>query len=479
MQHELPLHYTKQLSLDYYRDEATTEANYSDRLTRLLSENLDFHKHRGNHGTHMFHAFPAKFPPQLPLTFILSLTQEGEVVLDPMMGSGTTVLEAFLAGRRAVGFDIDPLAVRITKAKTTPLNVNEQMKTFKAILKKAKSRFASEKDELREELRHRWTPKSKEFIDYWFSHETQLELMALLSQIERVENQEIKTFFELAFSATIITKSGGVSLALDLAHTRPHRAKIVINREDEVILGNELRQHDSSPRLNLLTKKLRSTFDEFERRSLQNIKGMVGSATGKYKARIEFGDAQKLPLADEAVDLIVTSPPYASNAIDYMRAHKFSLIWLGHSIEDLGSKRKDYIGSEDTMKTEFENLPPDTEKIVAEISRLDKKRGKVLQRYYSEMQRVLAEMYRVLKPGKAAIVVVGNSVMRGRDTQTQNCLAEIGKSLGFEVPKIGLRKLDRNKRMMPAGTTVDKNSQIQQRMHTEYVIGFYKPSLDK
>ncbi len=90
------------------------------------------------------------------------------------------------------------------------------------------------------------------------------------------------------------------------------------------------------------------------------------------------------------------------------------------------------------------------------------------------MMRVLKEMYRVLRPNRAAIVVVGNSTMRGRDTQTQNCLAEIGQGIGFQVPKIGVRRLDRNKRMLPAGATLDKDSQIQQRMHVEYVIGFYK-----
>lgn len=78
-------------------------------------------------------------------------------------------------------------------------------------------------------------------------------------------------------------------------------------------------------------------------------------------------------------------------------------------------------------------------------------------------------MYRVLKPGKSAIVVVGNSIIRGQDTRIQDCLAEIGQSAGFQAPKIGVRTLDRNRRMMPAGTTTNFDSQIQQRMHEEYV----------
>jgi hypothetical protein len=91
------------------------------------------------------------------------------------------------------------------------------------------------------------------------------------------------------------------------------------------------------------------------------------------------------------------------------------------------------------------------------------------------MTRVIREMYRVLRPGKTSIVVVGNSLMRGRDTETQHCLAEIGCSLGFQVPAIGVRNLDRNRRMLPAGNKINLESQIQQRMHEEFVIGFYKP----
>jgi len=158
-----------------------------------------------------------------------------------------------------------------------------------------------------------------------------------------------------------------------------------------------------------------------------------------------------------------------------MRAHKFSLVWLGYSINDLGGKRSRYIGSEATTAFVFEELPERTAQVVAAIADLDEKKGRVLHRYYSEMSRVLREMFRVLKPGRAAIVVVGSSVMRGRDTETQNCLAEIGQAIGFQVPAIGVRRLDRDRRMMPAGAMPDLDSQIQQRMHKEYVIGFYKP----
>ena len=158
-----------------------------------------------------------------------------------------------------------------------------------------------------------------------------------------------------------------------------------------------------------------------------------------------------------------------------MRAHKFSLVWMKYAIDELSEKRKEYIGGEVVTNVGYEKLPDLTAKVVDEIAIRDQKKSKVLHRYYSEMIRTLREKFRVLKPGKAAIVVVGSSTMRGMDTKTQVCLADIGQTIGFEVSKIGVRNLERNRRMMPVGSRLNLDSQIQQRMHREYVIGFYKP----
>jgi len=464
----------EQLSFNYGVDQPKKEGDYVNTLIEILSNDLDFHRKNSRYASHNFHPFPAKFPPQLPLVFIKDLTEPNEVVLDPMMGSGTTVLEAYLTGRKGIGFDIDPLAIMISKVKTTPLRRRELIKYTHEILKNAKNQINRESKALEQLLLTRWDSKTKQFIDYWFAQEVQLELLALVLQISQIQNEALRTFFELAFSAIIITKSGGVSYALDLAHTRPHKAKVVFSKKGSVLFGEEL-DEIKFPRLKVLTKRLRSPIEEFEKRCIQNIKDLINNNSGSIQPEIRFGNAQRLPIEDNSVDLIVTSPPYASNAIDYMRAHKFSLVWFGYQIDDLSLKRKEYIGSEMITNFNYESLPEFTAAIVADISKIDSNRGTVLHRYYSEMTRTLSEMYRVLKPGKAAIVVVGNSIMRGKDTEIPNCLADIGCQVGFQVPKIGVRKLDRDKRMLPAGIEKNINSQIQRRMHEEYVIGFYKP----
>jgi hypothetical protein len=104
------------------------------RLVTLLASELNFHGENGNYASHHLHAFAARFPPQLPRAFIRGLTSQGDIVLDPMMGSGTTVVEAWLEGRRGVGLDIDPLALRLCRVKTTPLRIEHLQKAAEKIV---------------------------------------------------------------------------------------------------------------------------------------------------------------------------------------------------------------------------------------------------------------------------------------------------------------------------------------------------------
>jgi len=446
---------------------------YGDELGNLLDGDLDFHDFDSLYASHNFHSFPAKFPPQLPRLFIDHLTRPGDIVLDPMMGSGTTLVEARIANRHAIGFDIDPISILLTKVKVTHLNVHQVQVSGNEVIRRAK-RNLEHPNLLFSQFTTRWDEQTRVFVDYWFAQETQLELMALVDAIEHIADDSIRDFCWVLLSSLIITKSGGVSLAFDLAHTRPHRAKVVFSHTGEVLLGHDHITSDV-PRIKLLTKTLRSPLAEFEKRLQRNLASLPEIGETSVFSDIRFADAQRLPLENNSVDLIVTSPPYISNAIDYMRAHKFSLVWLGYRIGDLSKARKKYIGGESLEGVNLVELPKPVQEIVESISHRDRKKGQTVHRYYSEMYRVLSEMHRVLKRGKSSIVVVGTSIIKGIDAEIGECLAEIGKQCGFEVPKIGIRRLDRDRRMLPASGKLDLSSQIQQRMHEEYVIGFFKP----
>jgi hypothetical protein len=72
--------------------------------------------------THNFYRYPARFSPLFVREVISQCSSPGDVVLDPFMGGGTTVVEALSLGRKAVGVDINSLAHFVTLAKTTPLS---------------------------------------------------------------------------------------------------------------------------------------------------------------------------------------------------------------------------------------------------------------------------------------------------------------------------------------------------------------------
>ncbi len=417
-----------------------------ERLAALLDGELNFHGQDSGYASHDVHAFAAKFPPQIPRAFIRGLTKPGDIVLDPMMGSGTTVVEALLEGRKGIGLDIDPLALRLVEVKTTPLDVTKLPGLTLRVVKRA-SELLNNGKTVDRELNRRFDPASRAFINYWFLPTTQRELMALCLAISEVTDRRIRQFLELTFSSVIVTKSGGVSLARDLAHTRPHLDK---------------------------AKVPKNALDQFALRTRKNTASMTRLSLNGTRAKVIKGDARAMPFPDEFADLIVTSPPYA-NAIDYMRAHKFSLVWFGKTIDDLSELRSTYIGSERVGAQADGNLPRRADDIIHELAKKDQKKAAVLEKYFVEMKAVLGEMYRVLRPDSAAVVVAGTSVMRGFDVQTHLCLADISEQVGFEVVNVARRVLDRNKRMMPARFGRKTDSMIEQRMHDEYVIGLLKP----
>lgn len=421
------------------------------RIKMLLATDLNFHSEPSSSYSHDFHAFPAKFPPQLPNIFIKSLTREGDHVLDPMMGSATTIIEAAATGRVGIGFDIDSLAVLLADVKGRKNNPRIVLEVGMAVIEQAARALAQTPHSLARSIENRFDDKTREFVDYWFSPETQLELEALASAIEKIAQAEVRDFLQLVFSAIIITKSGGVSLAWDLAHTRPHKLK------------------------QGLPKNYRPALAEFRKRLLRNVERLEAMPPIPGRACVLFGNAEELPLATHSVDLLITSPPYASNAIDYMRAHKFSLVWFGYSISELGDRRSHYIGGEKKFNFELGRLPRQTDEIVFQVYQRDQKKGQTLARYYSELQRVMTQTYRVLRPGRAAVFVVGSSTMRGFDTRTQDCLAEIGEQAGMYLVGIATRQLDRDRRMMPARRSANPKTLIENRMHEEYVIAWVKP----
>ena len=318
---------------------------------------------------------------------------------------------------------------------------------------------------LQSDLKLRFDARTEKFIHYWFLPQQQLELLALVQRIESLPEGATRDFLQLVFSSTIIAKSGGVSLARDLAHTRPHRDAQKKPKSAIMEFGNRLER-------NVAALAKREPTDTVMLSSLNGV-GEEEVPGPVYPASIHAASAANTGLPSASVDLIVTSPPYANNAIDYMRAHKFSLVWFGWKISDLARIRAQYLGHDSLAGLRRSGLPGQCEDTLARLAVRDDRKATVLRRYFEEMKAVIGEMHRVLKRGRPAVIVVGSSKLRGLDVETHKGLAAIGEDVGLTLAGTSARLLDRDKRMMPA-RWAGLQSQIEERMHKEYVIGLVK-----
>ncbi|MDI6788447.1 MAG: helix-turn-helix domain-containing protein, partial [Planctomycetota bacterium] len=85
-------------------------------------EEWDFKFYKTKIYTHGFHNYPAMFIPQVARKLILAFSNEGDMVCDIFCGSGTTMVESSLLNRDSIGIELNPLAVLIARAKTTPID---------------------------------------------------------------------------------------------------------------------------------------------------------------------------------------------------------------------------------------------------------------------------------------------------------------------------------------------------------------------
>ena len=224
-----------------------------------------------------------------------------------------------MLGRRAIGIDRDPLALLVSNVKLSKHDTASAKKVVERALQKAEAiLYTNDAQILRNQILQESSPRTVEFIDYWFFPQTQVQLWTLASAIKEEPVQQARNLLKVIFSSIIVTKAGGVSRAKDLAHTRPHL----------------------DPK-----KPAKDVLVEYAKRASRVIGFLEHDPDTAAPGAACYGDARNLPIRSSSVDLVVTSPPYA-NAIDYMRAHKFSLVWMGYPIEELSILRGQYIGSE-------------------------------------------------------------------------------------------------------------------------------------
>jgi DNA modification methylase len=328
---------------------------------------------------HGFHTYPARMHPTTARRLIEALSPSAGVVLDPFCGSGTVLVEARAAGRRAAGVDLNPLAVRLARRKVTPSGPEERA---------AISAAAAEVVDVAETRRHAKAGASRRYGQEdvaLFDPHVLLALDGLRVGIEALPVGAPRDALALVLSSILVKlskKAGDTSEG-----ARPAR----------IAAGFPAR---------LFADKTRDLVERLAEIEPELRRGP--------EARVDEGDARSLRhLSAANVDLVVTSPPYAG-VYDYLEHHRMRLRWLGlhdRKLEqaEIGARRH--------------------------LSRLPT--AEAWETFFEQLCGVLGAVRRVLVPGGRAVLIIGDAT-RGREVLASDELtAEAALKNRFEVTAVG------------------------------------------
>ena len=391
------------------------------------------------------HPFPARMAPGLALDVIAERRRPLRV-LDPMSGSGTVLAIASCKGHHAVGVDLDPLAVLISRVWTTAIDPEAVGETGRGVLGHARRIFASLP--ARDAYPRNADPETQQFTRYWFDDYARRQLASLSRAIVQTRDRTTREALWCAFSRLIITKQSGASLAMDVSHSRPHRKfkRAPVNPFDKFL----------------------SAVDRVTTNCIDARRPAPGPATHVYE-----GDARHLDLRNGSVDLVVTSPPYL-NAIDYLRCSKFSLVWMGHSVGEIRRLRSTLVGTEVGMNAREDQ---DIQRILAELKlqpELAPRQEAILARYIYDLQRVVGETSRVLGDNGTAVYVVGENTVRGTFIRNAMIVEAVASNAGLRCTARRSRELPENRRYLPPPSKQDELTSLGKRMRREVILTFRK-----
>src|SRR5581483_3854312 len=357
--------------------------------------------------THGLHRFAAKFVPQVPGWALDAFAGPAErVVVDPFMGSGTTLVEGLLRGGTTVGVDVDPLARLIARAKTTAVDPD---------------RIRSLAAELAGELTGRWPGPSAELrppmpdVDnfaHWFEPRQWARVQSLRDAILTLDcHDDERAFLLVVFSSILrwVSNADDQSQKTYVSGTRPKRPPAV-----DAVFWRFL-------------DRAVAGLAELERRRAPGADVRIPAGAGV--------DATDLGLPAASVDLAVTSPPYL-DSVDYPYNMMLEYFWLGPLLgvpdrRSFNALRRRPVGAKHPAEPE---APPAALHDLVVLDALPPARRAAATTYFALMERHLAEMARVLKPGARYVFVVGNSQTRLDMVPLHDALVRLaaGAGLGLE-----------------------------------------------
>ena len=387
------------------------------------------------YGPHGIHEYRGKFFPQLVRSLLnIAALDENSIVLDTLCGSGTTLVEASLLGCRAIGMDMNPLSVLISRVKCEIISadVDGLIASSKSVKKTLKRFKAPDRLLWFENL----PITSQRYLRRWFSQSSLRELDNIILCINALEKEVFKNFFKICLSNILrrisYQKTDDLRVRLDKNSTNSERCA----------LHEFLVELDRS--LSLVIAFLRSDKD-----------------VKPGESKIIAGDAREadIVLAEVLgrVDVVVTSPPYAT-ALPYLDTDRLSLYYLDllplsdHRKLDLrmiGNReitngyRDKYL---DHYRANKQILPLDITKTIDLIASLNSKirvgfrrqnLPALLAQYFFSMRKVFESYLRLLEPNSFAFLVVGNNhtIAGGErvEIETAKLLAKLGESVNLKV----------------------------------------------
>jgi DNA modification methylase len=367
---------------------------------------LDFSKICGfqpnrDYYTNLLHSYPAKMLHQIPLVLLPIYANAGDTVLDCFSGSGTTLMQARLYGMNAIGRDINPLAILISRVKSTNLNINKLKAKVETLYDKINKTKVIEKDI--PEFPNR---------DFWFEKEVQCDLARILKNIQEIKNKKYREFFLVCFSSIIRKVSNADAKIVPPVKSKKMRKLIQGGRKIDTI----------------------NIFKEAVSDNIERVSNFSRDCAKSTTLNVFKGDAKELKFYDNSIDFVITSPPYIS-AQKYARSTSLEMYWLGFRKDNIKKIDLKTLGTERVYVKDFKTINttgyPILDKYIELIKKNNAERAYITYKYFGDMQKVISEIFRVLKPNKNFIIVIGNNKVTKIQLPNHEILSEIAESIGF------------------------------------------------
>ncbi len=368
-------------------------------------------------------------------------------VLDPFAGVGTTLVEGLRRGYCVTGFEINPFAALVSRVKCSAWSIHprELLEAILSFEETARRRVASidaafeRGDDIARCLPEPVSRPPAAFRSRMplFSPAVERKLLHCLDIIRELPRPDIRNMALAALGAILVQVSNysyEPSLGSRIAAGKPN----VLNADVVGLVVEKLRvMHDDS-----------AIFREEMARwhPLPTAEVALESALHLHHV-----------LAPESVHIVITSPPYLNN-YHYIRNTRPHLLWLDLVATPADLKRledatfgKHWQTVRNAPPAQLEFRLPFLEDIIAAIAERNPEKGVYSGRgwanyvvaYGNDCHRLCRNLFRVLKPGAAAVVVLGNSVLQGVHVPTDQIFGEIGTLCGLQLEAIHMLRTKR------------------------------------